>query len=437
MSKKQIVLWSVLTGLAVALVLVALLVPVVQIVVPEDSFSAQLSLLEYMKVAPFVNYAYPAAETLYFGSDGPIWLATGGILFNILLLFGGFALLCACVFELAGMKLTNASVKKNVLAKKLAYFVGWFAVAIGIFQIVSYSVTTIMARGYMIFLFDFGCIALVALGIAIVALARRTDKRASEQQPNKLKNALGFAIAGVFALLVGASLFMPIFNEWYFSPEYVSIYGSSSLATIIAGDPYILSTMGDYPFGFCTWACYALIVPCLFVFVYSLIGFIFTLKGKPSNWLSARVKRWSMAVLVWQMIVFMFVLCQIAVLWTNIVADDYCMLKWTAIVVALLPFVPYVASTLVSVEKKQKEAPAEAVAEEQPQQPAEEPALEEQPKKEEKPATKRGRKPAKAKENAEGWLEPNQIPNDVTEPLEKDVTKNLVDEPRPTQTDNE
>jgi len=429
MSKKQIVLWSVLTGLAVTLVLVALLVPVVQLIIPDDEYSAQLSLLEYLKVAPFWNVALPAANTIYFSADGPTWLATGGLLFNILLLFGGFALLCACVFELAGMKMKNSAVKNNVLAKKLAYFVGWFAIAIGIFQIASYTVTTLMANGYMIFLFDFGCIALIVLGIAILAIARQTNKREPEQQPHKLKNALGFGIAGVFALLVFGSLFVPIFADYFLSPEYVSIYGSSSAATLLSGDPYILNTMGDYPFGFCTWVCYLMALPCLFVFVYSLIGFIFTLQGKSTNWLSARVKRWSMAALVLQTIVFMFVLCQIAVLWSSIVIEyEYCMLRWTAIVVALLPFVPYVASTLISVSKKQKAEIGEA----------EVPPVEESPSTEQKPKkTRKTKKPAKAKEDENGWLEENQVPNDVTAPLEKDVTKNLVDEPRPTQTDNE
>lgn len=193
--------------------------------------------------------------------------------------------------------------------------------------------------------------------------------------------------------------------------------------------------MGDYPFGFCTYVCYAMALPCLFVFVYSVIGFIFTLKGKPANWLSSRIKRWSMTILVLATVVFMFVLCQIAVLWSTLVVyEQYCMLKWTAILVALLPFVPYVASTLVSVEKKQKVS-ADVVNDSQAVNIEEVQHEEPEKQQEEKPAKKRGRK--KVKLDGDGWLEKNQIPNDVTAPLEKDVTRNLVDEPRITQQNNE
>lgn len=136
------------------------------------------------------------------------------------------------------------------------------------------------------------------------------------------------------------------------------------------------------------------------------------------------------ALLVLQTIVFMFVLCQIAVLWTTLFDGEFCALRWTAILVALLPFVPYVASTLVSVNKKKKgdEIDEPEKAEETPEEPM---------KEEPKPAKKGKRKSKAVAENKDGWLETNQIPNDVTKPLEKDVTKNLVDEPRPTPIVNE
>ena len=354
-NKKRIFLFSILLVLSIALIIVALFVPTVSIVAKDTSeiivYNKSVSLVQYLIDAPF--YLTDAFE-IYFNASGPIWMATASILFNFAVAVGGLAMFVCCLVELCTCTAKNLATKNNVLAKKVSLFVGWFTIAIAIFATTSFIVTTMMANDYARFDLSIAPFVLIGLSIVIIVLAHLTDKRAAEQNASKIKNSIGFALSGLISLLGIGLLFIPQFSI-EFGLGVTSLWDVGRAATMLAGDPYIFNTMGDYPFGFATWVMFLLFFVCAFVFVYSVIGFIRALCGKSTSWLSSRVKRWSMAYLIIYCVIYLFVFCQLAVLWTSSVIieiEPHFMLMPYAYALMLVPYLPYAFSTLISVNKK-------------------------------------------------------------------------------------
>ena len=344
-------------ALSIALVVVALFVPTVGIVAKNTSdvvvYNKPVSLVQYLIDAPF--YLTDASE-IYFNASGPIWMATASILVNFLVAIGGIAMFATCLFEVCACKAQNFATKNNILAKKVSLFVGWATIAIAIFATTSFIVTTMMANGYAEFNLSIAPFALIGIGVATIVLAHLTGKRATPQTSSKVKNSIGYALTGILSLAGILLLFVPQFSI-EFGLGVTSPWDIGRAATMIAGDPYIFNTMGDYPFGFATWVMFFLFFVCAFVFIYSVIGFILTLCGKSTSWLSSRVKRWSMVYLIIYFIIHLFMLCQLAVLWTSSViieVEPHFMLMPYAYALMLVPYLPYVFSTLISVNKKGK-----------------------------------------------------------------------------------
>ena len=358
MNKKRIVLFSILAILSAALVAVALFVPVTHLVALDTTetvvYDKSVSLIQYLIDSPF---ALTDAQDIYFNATGPIWLATGGIMFNIVVALGGLVMFVLCLLELCACKAKKLAIKNNILAKKVSLFVGYFAISVAIFATTSFIVTTMMANGYTLFNLSYGLFIIMGLGLAIVILAHLTGKRTAPQYASKAKDSIGFALSGLFAAVSIAILFVPQYSI-DFLLGVTSLWDAGRAATTISSDPYIFNTMGDYPFGFSTWVMFLLFAVAAFVFVYSLIGFIRALAGKPTFWLSSRVKRWSMTFLIVYAILHLFVICQSAVLWSTAVIIEtgipHFSLVPYAYALMLVPYLPYVFACMISVNKKVK-----------------------------------------------------------------------------------
>ena len=358
MNKKRVILFSILALLAVGLVAVALFVPVTHIVALDTTetvvYDKSVSLIQYLIDSPFM---LTDAQDIYFNATGPIWMATGSILFNILVAIGGLVMFVCCLVELCACKANKLSIKNNILAKKVSLFVGYFAIAIGIFATTSFIVTTMMANGYAVFDLSYGLFMIMGLGLVIVVLAHLSGKRSAPQYASKAKDSIGFALSGLLSAAGIAILFVPQYSL-DFGLGVTSLWDVGRAATAISSDPYIFNTMGDYPFGFSTWVMFLLFAVAAFIFIYSLIGFVRALAGKPTFWLSSRVKRWSMTFLIIYSILYMFVLCQSAVLWSTTVVIEvggiYFSLVPYAYALMLVPYLPYVFACMISVNKKVK-----------------------------------------------------------------------------------
>lgn len=359
MKKRNLILFSILSCLAGALVLISLFVPMVHIV---GHASGPEKTIVYDKTVSFLTYLFDCpfylteASDVYFNATGPIWMATSGILLNLLLGVAGITMFCACIFELATINKDNISIKNNVLAKKISYFVGWFSIIAGAFSIISFIVTTLLSNGYAEFYVNIEPIFIMMLGIAIIILAKFTEKRKTEQVSNKTKNALGFSLTFLFAILSIGLLFVPLYSEYFIGPDYLTISKSTTIAEDLAGDKALI----DIPFGLVRFAQFALLIVCAFVLIYSIIGFILTLNNKKTNWLSARVKRWTMTLLIVQTIIFSLVLFQAAAFSSSLYLpafDEFPklnMFTWLFYIVLFIPYLPYVFSTMITLNKNKK-----------------------------------------------------------------------------------
>lgn len=352
--KKRVAAFTLITLCAVAMILIALFVPCAHIVGKDSTkavvYDKAVNLITYIKDAPFIM---TDAADVYFNADGPIWLATGAILFNILIIAGAGVLLVLSLTEVLTYKAANMQIKNNCLAKKTAIFVGTLSMCISVFGITAFYVTTLLANGYVEFYSGIAQFLIVALGLAVIILAAASGKKIYNDRPIKSKNAVGFAFTAVFALLTFAVAFVPFFHEAFLGAEN-TIFKAAMQANNLLRDAYIAHTLGDIPFGVAQYVVFATGGAAAFVFVYSIIGFIRALAGKSTDWLSARVKRWSMALLIANTILYVMVLCQTAVLYSSVSIDGINLFLPTAYIAVFVPYLPYAFSSLIPYSGKRK-----------------------------------------------------------------------------------
>ena len=356
--KKRLIIFIIIAVLSLSLALIALFTPMVHLVGkdsnPDVVYDKSVSLVTYLIDSPFLN---TDAFDVYFNATGPIWMATGGLLLNIIVFVSSLVLLAFSIFEVVACKKQNLLIKHNILAKKVGLFTGYLAIFVGLFETISFIVTTMMSNGFVEFNLHFGSFLLMAVGLLIVILSYMSSKR-TPNELNRTKNIIGYLSTGLLALLTCALIFIPQYALTFDINNQTSMWGVSNSATLISGDAYIINTMGDYPFGFAQWAIILTFIPIIFVFIYSLIGFILTLKNKSTNWLSARVKRWSMTILIMFVVLYTFMFLQAAVWQSNVVLIDETttlfFIEPYVPVLMIIPFMPYVFSTLVSYQKKNK-----------------------------------------------------------------------------------
>lgn len=357
MNKKRIIIFSILAILAVGMIVTSLFLPAVHLIAKDSGkvvvYDKTISLIDYFRDAPFLS---TAADEIYFQSSGPVWMATGSLIFLTLPALLGIIMFVLSVLEICLCKTENVNIKNNVLAKKFTIFVGATTLICAVFAIISFAVTTMMANGYMEFGLVYGPFVLATIGLASMILAIVSCRRKREQQTSKVKNSVGFGLVAFFALICVIIPFLPFYREYFLVPDAVSMWQVAGKATELQSDAYIVKMLGDLPFGIAQWAIIALLLVCAFVFVYAFIGFIRSLMGKTTNWLSSRVKRWSMTLAVVFVVLMFLVSCQLGVITSTLVYFDgvknVFMLSAICIMYIMIPFIPYILSTMISFNKE-------------------------------------------------------------------------------------
>ena len=353
MKKRRFLIISMISILSIALALVTLLVPMVHIVGHAADaektvvYDSVVSLLQYEKDLPFL---YTAATETYFEATGPMWLAVVGILLNYLVIAGAVVLLFVSLTEFVLVGKKDVAIKNNNLTKKIALFVGYFTAFVAVFEITAFIVTSMLSGGYGEFYPELQNYIVASIAVLIIVFAHLIGKKEYDQPENKAKNAVGF---GLTAILSGACIlfpFLPVYTELMIF-NGGSIYYLTSITNLLAGS---LSVGVDYPLGMTFYAIFAMILVAAFVFVYSLVGFIMTLCNKKTNWLSARIKRWSMALLIVYTIMLLLVVGTIAGMISSIHLDEFFVCTPLIFLGIFIPFLPYVTSCMVSFSKTKK-----------------------------------------------------------------------------------
>ncbi|MCR5553561.1 MAG: hypothetical protein K6F08_02335 [bacterium] len=354
MSKKNYgFLWSLLIT-SVILIVVSLFVPIVHIVghaadeLNSVVYDKNVNFLTYIIDAPFFN---TDAFDIYYNSTGPVWMATGAIMFNLLLCVGAIVLFILCLIDLISHN-KNSIIRNNVLTKKIAYYLGFISIFVAIFSAVSFIVTNSMANGYMEFYVNACPFVVLTIGVLTIIFASRLDKRVLTSA-NKTRDSLGFAFTGLSTIVSILALFIPIYIEAYFPKT--SIYGASTMASDLLYEKPIVDMSGDFAFGLVRFVCFGLFFIAAFIIIYAIIGVIRSLFGKKTIFLSKAIKRWSMALIIGYFLTFSLVLCQTAVLSSSFYFMNILAFTWQFFVILFIPIIPYITSTLIAVEKKQKE----------------------------------------------------------------------------------
>ena len=359
MDKKRVIIFSILALLSAAMVAVSLFLPAVHLVAKNSSevvvYDKTISILEYFEDTPFFS---TSADEEYFNSSGPIWMATGSLMLLILPALLGIIMFVLCILEICLCKANNVNIKNNVLAKKFSLFAGSTALICSAFAIASFVVTTMMANDYMKFNLVYGPFVLAGIGLISIILASISCSREKEQQTSKAKNSVGFSLVAFLALACAAIPFVPFYFKDFLGPDATTMWQAAGKASELQSVPNIVKMYGDYPFGVAQWVIIALWLVCAFVFIYAIIGFIRSLMGKSTNWLSSRVKRWTMTLAVVFEVLLFLILCQFGVLLSTFVFVDgvhkIFMLTGFSVACVVVPFIPYIMSTMISVSKNQK-----------------------------------------------------------------------------------
>jgi len=341
-NKKRFFCFLSIGIIAIGLLLCLFLLPLANIVsktmdadkVVIDSASGTFNLLTFTKV---MAYLFDVS----FNADGPVWLAILGFALNWLIVAGLILLITLIIFELVTIRHTNWTSKKNVLTKKVALAVGYLAVGVSIFEIVACIITTSMADEY----FEYkACIAVyitIACAVGIFVCAYLSCKKQGDQQASKIRESTGFLLTFLFAGLFAGLVFIPQ------TIDNLSFWNMSYLANAIGEQP----VAGNIFVGVSQWATFALAIPLVFLAFYSLFGFCRSLIGKSTNWLSGAVKRWSLVWLVLTLVYLFLMTATITVLYGSFYLDGTFILKPWSYVMQFLPYLPYIFSTTISINK--------------------------------------------------------------------------------------
>lgn len=347
--KKKLAYQIVLLSLAVALIVTTLIVPLVHIVAYDSAkaitYDKTINLLQYFYDAPFLN---TDASVVYFGATGPMWMAITAILANLLLLPTLFVLAVTSIFYISTSK-TQKINKNYKFLRKIALFAGYFSVFAFVFEFVSFILTTLFANGYCVFQSGIQPFLTLSIGVAILVFGYLTKSQQTEESQGKIKNIVGFALTLLFSVLNVLLVFIP-----QFTPAMAGDFNSFYLASYNVMEFGVANSYGDIPIGVIMYAIFALIIATIFVAIYSIIGIIRTAKGKSTNWLSSRVKRWSTTVFVVYSIIYFLVCTTISVLASSIYFDDMSMVLPIFYVAIFVPFLPLVFSSITSYQKQPK-----------------------------------------------------------------------------------
>ena len=348
--KHKYLYYYLLTFFLVALILTTFLLPIVKFSAIDNNgievANGTFNLLSYLQ-----QTVYLTTDAYYiFFNGGPVWIAVLAISLNFLIVAFTAVCLGLCIFELITKDNKNITAKQNNLTKRIALFVGYFTLICQIITIVSFLITTAVSNGHATYISRFQSYVGIALAVAIIVIGHLLKKDDFYQKDNKKTAMWGFAGSAVSALICISLIFVPQISKLLLGAD-LSLFEFSQKATYLVGNtaPY-----GDYPVGFMFYVIIAILLISAFIIIYSIIGFIKASKGQNTTWLSARIKRWSMAFIITNTIMFALALGGICSITSTPILEGNLMFLFTMILNMVLIFAPYVFATIVPLNKKLK-----------------------------------------------------------------------------------
>ena len=348
--KKRFIYFLILALLSAVLVLTTIFVPLTHIIAGSSGavVDKTYSLYTFLKEAPFLQ---TVAGDVYFTNNGPTWLAGFGILLNCLVAVLGAVAFVGSVFELATTNRNKINCKQNNFAKKLVLFAGYFGMFVALYQIAAFITTTTMSYGKAMFGLNIQIFVTLVVSVAIVVLGHISGKTQYNQTNSKVRNAVGFGLTALFVALSYAFVFIPQYSKYFLDLQEKSFWQIGSNANTYVGATY---AGGDYPLGISFYVIAVLGLVSLVAFIFCLIGFIRALRGKSTNFLSARAKNWSIVFLAVYLLLYMFEFAIIANFYSTLKIDNISLVLPVFYFALFLPFVPVATSHIIFKEQRHK-----------------------------------------------------------------------------------
>lgn len=347
-NKKNLAYQIILLILSVALIFTTLFVPLLHLIACDSSkvvvYDKIVSLFQYTKDAPFAN----EASNMYWSSNGPIWLAVAGILLNYFAVAMLIVLAGLCIFAIITSK-SEKFQKVNRSLKKMAILASSFMIFVFVFEFVSFILTTKLANGYASFEPYIQPHITLTLGIQLMVFGGLIEKEKYNDEQNKTKDIVGFSLSALFSILGIAFLFVPQFSE--IMAAETSLFSLTRNATTYG----VENMFGDVPIGLIFYVGFSLIFASLFVVIYSIFGIVRAAKGKSTNWLSSRLKRWSMAIFITNLVLDFLIYSSIAVLISSTEVIGQSVILPTFFIAIFVPFALIISSEIISYKKKKND----------------------------------------------------------------------------------
>lgn len=277
-----------------------------------------------------------------YDASGPVWISILGVCLNWITLFLLVVLLGFVIFELCTIKKENWILKQNITAKKLALIAGYFSLIVFVLEIVSFILTTALANGYFIYNTYVQMYLSAALSVGILVCAYLSSKREFDQKPNKAREAVGYALSFLSVAMFELLIFLPK------TIDGRSLFDLSMLANDFGSRPVAAFDI----VGLSQWATFILAVPTIFLFVYCLIGFIKTLKGKQCPKISHRIKRWTMAFVVMAFVYLVLETAAVIAVFGCFAYEGQLLISPLHLFMPVLTVAPYIFATTISISKK-------------------------------------------------------------------------------------
>jgi len=354
---RRLICFVILAVISLALILTTLFMPLVNIVACASTAEKPVVVNDTFNLIKMTNnnpfWTNLDAFDLYFSADGPIWIANAFILAHYLIIASFAFLFVFAIYEIIVYKKNMLSFKQNVIAKKIGVFSGITTILIFALSLVSFIITNKMAMGYVTFAYSTQGLIIFMLGILTLIFAFISGRKEKEQKESKWKNALGFGLTFILTVFAIVLFFIPQYSKYFLGNGRESVWDVGFFANFVssgAGFP----VGAEYVYGPSQYGMFLSIFVSAFLIVYSLVGFILCLCGRKTDWLSKRIKRWSLTFLIVYMLLYLLEFAIISVTSVTFVIDEFNMILPTFIIAVIIPFLIYVSSNLVSVNRKEK-----------------------------------------------------------------------------------
>jgi len=359
-NKKSLIFSTIILTIAILAIVLSLTTKFVYIQACTDSsypifdFKQSFNVLEFIREDIFFKYNL---IYIFESASGPIWIVVGSIISNLLPLISTLVLIVALVIEIIYLFTKRVLAHNNSFVKPFAIFTGILYLIMCIFCFVGFTINNSMANGYMEFYANTGFYINAFVGLALIIFPIFLGDKQKEPNFNKIKNIILYGLVIATSAIFCIFLFSNHYNaDWF---EKTTIFALSTFTVQNVNELGFASTGGDIPFGLSQYAIFAIIFCLAFITVYAIIALIRTCANKTTNWLSIRIRRWSIALISAVSVLYFLVICSVCVYCSNIVwyvgPEGYVYFTTvTPIVCFVLPLILTLITRLIPTENKQK-----------------------------------------------------------------------------------